>query len=203
MINGIHGSSAYQAVIEMRTARQNKPAAPEETAAQASSSSSVTLSPQGLALQENGQLMIGRLSLAALSEHRISPDAADPLEQMAYSRDKMRISIQNDPPTWRDTGEPVDIGSWMAAQKEVDARVDGRVAVYEQARSEGLSSEEILARLQEYNASLPANRYEATLTPPPQWDARMLGPKPEREPLSGAALEEQRIAMFNMQFQTR
>ena len=84
------------------------------------------------------------------------PAGAGPVEQMAYRRDGISIDITSKPAHYKDNGEEVTWENWLAREQEIDKRVDGRIEVYNQAKADGLSDDEIVKRIKAYDQSLPA-----------------------------------------------
>ena len=96
--------------------------------------------------------------------HRIPPEGASLLEEMAYRRDAIRLDTRSRPYRFADSGAELTQESWLAAEQIIDQRVDGRIAAYNRARADGLGNDQIRARIEAYNGSLsPAFSHQADL----------------------------------------
>lgn len=100
---------------------------------------------------------------AGATAHRAPPDeagvtgaagagASGAAERLAYRRDG--LDAATDPHRLVERGESPDFEAWMAAEREIDRRVDERIAIYEKGRAEGADDKEIMRRIAAYERSL-------------------------------------------------
>ena len=97
--------------------------------------------------------------------HMLPPQGAGAIEEFAYRRSAIAVDTTIFPHEFSETGKALNYADWLAQEKEIDKIVQGRVALYTQSKAQGLSDEQILQRLNQYNDKLPA-KYQLAIGEP-------------------------------------
>ncbi|WP_186505516.1 hypothetical protein [Neptunicella marina] len=67
----------------------------------------------------------------------------------------MSVDTYSVPHRFADTGAPLDFETWLQREKEIDKVVEQRVDIFNQSKAAGLSDDEILDKLKQFDATLP------------------------------------------------
>lgn len=94
--------------------------------------------------------------------HRNPPQPSSALEEMIYARGAQRIDFTQAPPRWPDNNQVLDYETWLTYEKEIDQHTNDRIEIYEQAMVGGLSKEEIIKKIEQYNSTLGPRYYHST-----------------------------------------
>lgn len=94
--------------------------------------------------------------------HRIPPQPSSALEEMIYARGAQRIDFTQVPARWPDNNQVLDYETWLSYEKEIDQHTNQRIEIYEQAMVAGLSKEEIIQKIEQYNSTLNSHYYHST-----------------------------------------
>lgn len=117
----------------------------------------VTLSEKALELQKsyNGTPAFLIKDAYVSAPHRLAPDPATPLEDMVYRRDGLRINTETNPPRWMDSTDIVNYDEWLKSEQMIDQHVDKRIAIFKEGKAEGLTDDQIIQNIEDYNSLLP------------------------------------------------
>lgn len=126
-------------------------------AAYRASSAIVTISEKALELQKsyNGTPAFLIKDAYVSAPHRLAPDPATPLEDMVHRRDGLRINTETNPPRWMDSADIVNYDEWLKSEQMIDKHVDDRIAIFKKGKAEGLSDNQIIQQIEDYNSILP------------------------------------------------
>lgn len=104
--------------------------------------------------------------------HMLPPQGAGAVEEFAYRRSGIGVDTSVFPHEFIATGKALNYADWLTQEKEIDKIVEGRVDLYKQSRAEGLTDEQILQRLNQYNDKLP-EKYQLAIGEPYGKDYRV------------------------------
>jgi hypothetical protein len=119
--------------------------------------SDVSLSKEAMqALREGTRAKnIRYLDTFGSTAHRNPPQPSSALEEMVYRRGGQKIDfITQNPPRWPDSNQILDYNLWLEYEKEIDQHTNTRIEIYEKAMLEGLSKEQIIKKIEQYNSTL-------------------------------------------------
>lgn len=94
--------------------------------------------------------------------HRNPPQPSSALEEMIYARGAQRIDFTQAPPRWPDNHQVLNDETWLTYEQEIDQHTNDRIEIYEQAMVAGLSKEEIIKKIEQYNRTLGTRYYHST-----------------------------------------
>lgn len=89
-----------------------------------------------------------------IAQHRLPPQPSSALEDMVYRRGGQHIDFTQLPPVWPSDNKVLNSADWLHYEEELDKQTNDRIDIYERAMVAGLSKEEIIAEIKQYNASL-------------------------------------------------
>lgn len=117
----------------------------------------VNISEKALELQKsyNGTPAFLIKDAYVSAPHRLAPDPATPLEDMVYRRDGLRINTETNPPRWMDSTDIVNYDEWLKSEQMIDQHVDKRIAIFKEGKAEGLTDNQIIQQIEDYNSTLP------------------------------------------------
>lgn len=104
--------------------------------------------------------------------HRLPPQGAGAAEEFAYRRSGIAVDTTVFPHEFSASGKALNYANWLTQEKEIDKIVEGRVDLYQKSKAEGLTDEQILQRLNQYNDKLP-EKYQLAIGEPYGKDYRV------------------------------
>ena len=129
--------------------------------------------------------------------HMLPPEGAGAVEEFAYRRSAIGVDTTVFPHEFSETGKALNYSDWLVQEKEIDKIVEGRVNLYNQSKAEGLSDEQILNRLNQYNDKLP-EKYKIAIGEPYDKDYRV--PYSVSQTSLTANLDQERYKAFDAMY---
>ena len=166
-VSGVSANPLLDIYRQNRSAGQSAAANGQNTTYGNNNTDKVTLSDEAKSLANttpNGMPAMQFNSFGG-PPHMLPPQGAGTVEEFAYRRSAIGVDTTVFPHQFGETGKALNYTDWVAQEKEIDKIVEGRVDLYNQSKAEGLSDEQILDRLNQYNDKLP-EKYKLAIGEP-------------------------------------